>query len=54
MSSLITDSRKTTSNTKVEKRLPLHQSEDPFLDIDVTSLQSKTELSGMVSEDPEG
>ena len=52
-SSKITDSRETTSNTKVGKSLPLHQSEEPFLDINITS-QNKTELSGMVSEDPEG
>ena len=51
-SSKIKESLETATKAKVEKILPYYQSEDPLLDI--TFPQSKTELSGMVSDDPEG
>ena len=50
-SSKIKESKKATSKAEVEKSSPYYQSEDPFPDI---TSQTKTNLSGMVSEDPEG
>ena len=49
-SSKIKESTETTTKAKVEKSSPYYQSEDPFL----IKPQRKTELSGMVSEHPEG